>query len=234
MKNKQFDVYYFKRQTKKNMFIAMTMFDSEKNVFKIDSDTGDKTFAVDIEEFKTRISEVAYGCEVITSEEFIVANDMKPFTHKTTIVLCENPRHFGSTIEYKYRRNMKFIPKRDFIKFVETHETRRKSPLFFILNEELEKISPCIDVFEFAVSDRIVAEDKLATFERCHNYFEHLKRKTIINTDLSTKYDKMQKTKEDSDDGKLKRTVLNGSMTIIEKVEVENLLGYKYHFERYE
>lgn len=232
MSSKNFDQLYFKKYQKRNQFISLNLIDSENNIF--DTSTEDIKYAVDIEEFQTRVEEITFGCELLTSQEYIIANGMKPFTHKTTVVLCDNPVSFGSSLEYKYRRNMKFLPRRDFLDFVIKHERRRKTPLFFVLNNELEQINLCINTLEMAISDRKVMEDGKTSIKLDLDMFSHLKRKTVIKTELSEKFDEEQRLKDKNSGSNMSKTILNGSMTIIKKIEPKKILGYKYHFVRQE
>lgn len=230
MSSTKFDQGYFNRVIKKNNFIALGMMDSNHNVF--DSDGEGIKFSVDIEEFKERIKEFAYGCEVLTTEHHIKANGNLPFTDKTTVVLCNNVKQVSASIEYKYRRNMKFIPYRDFLKYVVDHEQRRSTSLFFVLNNELEAISRCIDVYEIAQSDRPSKGNHIVTLDK--GIFDFFTRKETIKTEQSSKYDAEQKVADESKNGKTHETVINGSMKVIKKVDTDNLIGYKYTFVRYE
>lgn len=226
--SKQFDQFYFKNNIKRNKFIAFNMVDSQNTLFNVGAENK-LEFAVNIEEFKERIKDFAYGCEVITTEEHIIANGGIPFTDKTTIVICDNPKHFSNTIEYKYRRNMKFIPKRDFIDCIIKHEQRRKTPLFLFVNKEISLIDLCVDVYEVAKSDRPsegisaikMSEDNLTSFRR----FEEIK------TEVSEKYE-VEQTEYEAH-GRKSETIINGSMKIVKKIEPTTLLGYKYSFKRY-
>lgn len=227
-KEKKFCQYYFKKNIKKNKFIALAMVDSENNMFNaID---GGIEFSVDIEEFKDRIKDFSYGCEVITTENHIKANKGLPFTDKTTVVLCDNVKLFSSTIEYKYRRNMKFIPKRDFIKHISEHEQRRSTPLFFVMGNGLSLIDSCIDVYELAKSDRVTTGKSLTHLD--DSILERFKRVTNLKTETSEKY--KQNQNDFDKNGNRVETIISGSMKVIKNIEEGSLLGYNYEFIRYE
>ncbi len=227
----KFCPYYFNRVVKKNKFIALGVCDSNNNQYENHVD-GSKSFVVDITEFKERVKELAYGCEVLVDEVFLEANNYLPATDRTTIVLCDNIKQTSMKVEYKYRRNMTFIRERDFLKYVSEHELRRKTPLFFLVREELmEKVALTIDVVEYAQSDRGRSKGDFSKFGT--DMFNQLSKKTTIKTDESAKYDKEQTIADKSSDGRTV-TEVKGNFKFITKIDKESLLGYKYDFKRIE
>lgn len=222
---------YFKRVVKKNKFIALGMCDSNQNQYATALDDT-ISHVVDIEEYKDRIKEIAYGCEVIVDEQFLEANGYLPATDKTTIVLCDNIKVTSMKVQYKYRRNMTFIRERDFIKYVTDHETKRKTPLFLLVRSELMDIfANCVDVVEIAQSDRGRINGDFHKFNM--DSFNHLTNKSEIKTKEASKYDIEQEKADKSSDGKT-LTEIKGNFKVITKIDKDSLLGYKYNFVRLE
>lgn len=223
--------FYFNRVVKKNKFIALGVCDSNGNQYEKHVD-GKTSFVVDIDEFKERVKELAYGCEVLVDEEFLESNNYLPVTDKTTIVLCDNIKLTSMKVEYKYRRNMTFIRERDFIKHIQDHESRRRTPLFFLVRYELMKqVSPLIDVVEYAQSDRGRTDGTFLKFDT--SIYDHLASKSTIKTKESEKYDLEQDKADRSKDGK-NLVEFKGNFKVVTKIDTNSLLGYKYDFKRIE
>ena len=219
---KEFDQYYFKQSIKKNQFISFGIRDKNGTMYKEDG-----TFIANIKEFSERMKLLSQGSTIIIDDKYLIANEYQQISEHNTIVICDNVTKTKMEAPFKHRRKMEFVNKRDFHNILYNHELTKKSPLFICVDSSImETISMCFDSMELIELDRVCengSDDKL--------YISNLlKRRTKLNTEESTKNNKLQ----DSLDNFCTREeeIVSGSMKIITKIDKKSLIGYKYNLVR--
>ncbi len=225
-------LYTFVHNNKRNPFILFKIKDSSNNQFYKNSD-GEIQFPFDVVEYSERIGEMAYGCEVLVDDIFLKANKYIPPTKKTTIVFCDNVKQTSANTEYKHRRGMKFLPKRDLYKYVFSHELRRKTPLFFSMSEEtlrpLNLYKRLFDVMEIFEIDR--SPKNLEVFGGEVKIISHTSSENII-----TKYSDKNNSEQDKADNQLdyiEEFNDSGNIKLTQKVDKSLASGFKYKIKRY-
>lgn len=230
------DVYYFNNSIKKNPFISLAIMDKD-GVQYYKGESGCE-YPFKVPEFEQRIKDLAYGSEVLIDEAYLEANEWIPPTKFTSVVFCDNVKLTATKIEYKHRRNMTFVLKRDLFKYINEHEARRKSPLFFLLSQETLKFGAVelfndyrvFDIMEVCEINSVPNDER----ESVHgvDIIRHSKR-TNISTDETNRLNDIQKEYDGSNNGVVERFNENGTMKLKVTLDSTEVQGFQYDIIRY-